>query len=108
MASWKAVLGWVSLAVLAFATSTVGEGRQAKAEGPSCSALAAELSNVPASPGLFTLRAKKPLYRFQERPYMRVAAGVKLALRAPEGVTEADLHRAAVCAASTGDASSPL
>jgi hypothetical protein len=34
--------------------------------------------------------------------------GVKLALWAPSGVTEADLHRAAVCAAHSGDTSSPL
>lgn len=54
--------------------------------------------------GLQVLGAKE-LYRMQERPFMRVPLGAKLLVRAPAGVTEADLHRAAT---SSPHANSPL
>jgi hypothetical protein len=48
----------------------------------------------------FQVLAAKELYRVQERPFAHVPTGAKLMLRAPAGVTEADLHRAATCGAS--------
>lgn len=49
--------------------------------------------------------AAKELYRIQERPFAHIPTGAKLLVRAPAGVTEADLHRAASCSGST---TSPL
>jgi hypothetical protein len=45
------------------------------------------------------------LYRVQARPWAQIPTGAKLLVRAPAGVTEADLHRALRCGAS---ANSPL
>lgn len=47
------------------------------------------------------------LYRFQQRPYVRLPEGVRLMVPAPRGVTAADLHRAATCLAAQ-DARSPM
>lgn len=75
------------------------------ASASDCGGLSAELRQDPfASEGFRVLRAKN-LYRFQERPYVQVPTGAKVLLRAPEGVTEADLHRAMSC--NTSD-KSPL
>jgi hypothetical protein len=49
--------------------------------------------------------AAKQLFRIQDRPFAHIPTGAKLLVRTPAGVTEADLHRAALENAS---ASSPL
>jgi hypothetical protein len=67
------------------------------ARAADCSDLSSQLSRDPfRSEGFRVLRAKN-LYRFQERPYVQVPTGAKVLLRAPEGVTGADLHRALRC-----------
>jgi hypothetical protein len=53
----------------------------------------------------FEVVAAKELYRIQDRPFAHIPTGAKLLVRAPAGVTEADLHRAASCSSS---ATSPL
>lgn len=45
------------------------------------------------------------LYRVQARPWMQVPTGARLFVKAPAGVTEADMHRAALC---TTNPESPL
>ena len=53
----------------------------------------------------FVVVAAKQLYRIQDRPFAHIPTGAKLLVRAPAGVTEADLHRAAV---QNAGAASPL
>jgi hypothetical protein len=78
----------------------------ARADDPSCGTLSPALRVDPANSSAFTRLGIQNLYRFQARPYMRLPLGVAVAVRAPEGTSEADVHRAAMCAASSE--SSPL
>jgi hypothetical protein len=64
-----------------------------------------QLSHDPLASEGFTVLDAKQLYRVQDRPYMHIPTGAKLLVRAPAGVTEADLHRAALC---NPGATSPL
>jgi hypothetical protein len=51
----------------------------------------------------------EPLYRFQDRPYLRIPVGVALWVKAPRGVTAADLHNLLQdCARQQVAATSPL
>jgi hypothetical protein len=70
-----------------------------------CRDLSPQLRGDPLqSEGLVVVAAKE-LYRIQDRPFAHIPTGARLLVRAPAGVTEADLHRAAACSTS---ASSPL
>lgn len=77
----------------------------APASALECSDVPSSLRRDPLRAEGFTVEGTEKLYRFQQRPWMRVPTGVSLTLRTPAGVTEADLHRALRCSA---DASSPL
>jgi hypothetical protein len=83
-------------------------GSAVQAEDPSCASLSATLSRDPTSSDAFQVVRSEKLYRFQERPYARMPLGVKVLLRAPEGVSEADVHRAALCGARSASSESPL
>ncbi len=56
-----------------------------------CSTLATGSADAHASSSL-QIQKVEPLYRFQERPYLRIPEGVALSVRAPRGMTAADLH----------------
>lgn len=56
-----------------------------------CAALSANAHETPAAQTLRVLKAE-PLYRFQDRPYLRVPQGVAIVVQAPRGMTAADLH----------------
>jgi len=70
------------------------------AKASDCSNSSAAATHDPFSSEGFQVLAAKELYRVQDRPFMHVPTGAKLKLRAPAGVTEADLHRAATCSPS--------
>jgi hypothetical protein len=74
------------------------------AEARECGDLHASLSTDPLAGGAAVVSANKT-FRVQERPWAHIPTGARITVRAPAGVTEADVHRAAVCAASE---SSPL
>lgn len=100
--------------LLAFATVALGVRVAAPGEAAAadlaCSELSPELRKDPVTSGVFKVVETYNLYRFQERPYMRLPSGVRVKLLAPQGVTSADLHRAAACSRRwiTDDARSPL
>ena len=98
----------VSLSLFALGATSMGFATEARAQDPGCGTLSAELSEDPTQSAAFSVVGATNVYRFMQRPYARLAAGVKLALRAPQGVTAADLHRSAVCSATRGDGQSPL
>jgi hypothetical protein len=105
----RKVLGLLSLLSLGTVAAATAQPSTVHAEDQACATLAPELAKDPATSDVFTVLDSKNLYRFQERPYVRLPVGVKLKLRAPQGVSEADLHRAAVCTMQRGaDAGSPL
>ena len=65
-------------------------------------------SNVPAPYRLNVVKTQN-LYRTQQRPYGHVPEGAVIWVRAPEGVTAADLHRVLTeCARQEGTNASPL
>jgi hypothetical protein len=57
--------------------------------------LSAALRGDSANADGFRVIAERDLYRTQARPWMQIPTGAKLLVRAPAGVTEADVHRAA-------------
>ncbi|HEY6877204.1 MAG TPA: hypothetical protein VI299_04255 [Polyangiales bacterium] len=69
--------------------------------------LLAALSGDAAHAEGYRVVAARNLYRTQARPWAQIPTGAKLLVRAPEGVTLADLHRAASSGASE-DQRSPL
>lgn len=56
-----------------------------------CASLATGSADAHSLAALQIERAE-PLYTFQQRPYLRVPEGVALWVRAPRGMTAADLH----------------
>lgn len=105
----RAARGLVSLGFLGLLATCVAQASfasPARAYDPSCGTLSADLRVDPVSSSAFTRLGVQNLYRYQARPYMRLPLGVRLALRAPQGVSEADLHRVAMCVAQSE--SSPL
>src|SRR4051794_8381663 len=68
-----------------------------------CSMLSASLTHSSASTPGFTVVKTTNLYRFQPKPYARLPSGVSIAVRAPAGMTEADLHNAARCVSRKQD-----
>jgi hypothetical protein len=55
-----------------------------------CSAMAAGSGSHDA--GALQITKVEHLWHFQARPYLRIADGVALSVRAPQGMTAADLH----------------
>lgn len=58
-----------------------------------CAALSAQAREGQAVPSLQILKTEA-LHRFQDRPYLRIPVGVAVVVRAPRGMTAADLHNA--------------
>ena len=86
--------GWVSSA---HADSTIA-----------CSALSTSQGREGSAPVL-QISKTEPLYRFQERPYLRIPVGVALWVKAPRGMTAADLHNLLEdCARQQTASNSPL
>lgn len=56
-----------------------------------CASLASGSADA-HSPSALQIQKIEPLFRFQARPYLRIPEGVALSVRAPRGVTAADLH----------------
>ena len=77
----------------------------AKANVSHCGDLPAALTQDPLRAAGFQIVETDKLHRVQERPWAHIPTGAKILLRAPSGVTAADLHRAAMCRA---DSESPL
>ena len=73
----------------------------ASAHAIDCSELPAALSSDPLRADGFRVLDTNKLYRVQERPWSHIPTGAKVTLRAPAGVTSADLQRSAICAASS-------
>lgn len=73
-----------------------------------CSALSPSQGGETVAPVLQIARTE-PLYRFQDRPYLRIPVGVALWVKAPRGMTAADLHNLLQdCAQQQVAATSPL
>lgn len=85
--------------LLAFAPAS------ANASASTCDNLPASLSRDSLALQGFQVIETQNLYRFQERPWVKVPTGARITVRAPAGVTEADLHRALTC---TAGSESPL
>jgi hypothetical protein len=85
---WLLALG-ASLSIVGLTTSTPDTAAASEERCPS------ELRADPFSGDGFTVVASKDLYRVQDRPYAHIPTGAKVLVRAPAGVTEADLHHAA-------------
>jgi hypothetical protein len=63
----------------------------------------------PHAPSAYTRLGSRELYRFQARPGARLPTGAAVNLRAPAGMTEAELHGALLCGAVwNSDDRSPL
>ena len=56
-----------------------------------CAALASGSADA-HTPATLQIEKVQQLYQFQQRPYLRVPEGVALWVRAPRGMTAADLH----------------
>jgi len=90
--------GGALLAALSCSTVTSPTPAQASA----CSDLPATLTSDPLTAGGFEVVGVDNLSRTQARPWQQIPTGARLFVRAPAGITEADLHRAATCSASEG------
>lgn len=101
----KRLLRATGAATLAAAMAGLFAAMPAPASALECSDVPASLRSDPLRAEGYKLEGTEKLYRFQQRPWMRVPTGATLTLRTPAGVTEADLHRALRCSA---DANSPL
>lgn len=104
-----------TLPALALAVSLSALGLSAaspaQADGTlACSSLGSVSSAQGAgAQGQLDILKAENLYRFQARPWARIPEGVALHVRAPAGMTAADLHNAvSECARAAKDASSPL
>jgi hypothetical protein len=93
------------LLATALSVCTLASATPDTARADDCRDLAAHLRGDPLQSKGFSVIAAKELYRIQDRPFAHIPTGAKLLVRAPAGVTEADLHRAARCSAGP---SSPL
>ncbi len=99
IATYKNILGamTVGLALAASAgTVSAHEGLRGSSEA------------VRADDGAFTTVAKRNLYRFKERPYLRLPIGAAIKVTAPAGMTEADIHNAVRSGAVFPAAVSPM
>ncbi|HEX6239285.1 MAG TPA: hypothetical protein VFZ61_00270 [Polyangiales bacterium] len=73
-----------------------------------CSALSTSQGGE-AAPQALQIARSEPLYRFQDRPYLRIPVGVALWVKAPRGMTAADLHNLLHdCASKQASTTSPL
>lgn len=97
-----------SAALVACLTALLGVGvSSARADTTiACASLSASQGSE-ASTSLQVARTE-PLYRFQQRPYVRIPVGVALWVKAPRGVTAADLHNLLQDCTHQASATSPL
>jgi hypothetical protein len=77
----------------------------AAAQALECRELPPAIAFDPLQKPGFSVLAATNTYRTQDRPWSQIPTGARLLLRTPAGFTIADIHRAALCAASP---SSPL
>lgn len=77
------------------------EPTPALADAPRCGDLPAALAHDPLRAAGFEVVVTDKLYRVQERPWAHIPTGAKILVRAPSGITAADLHRAATCNAGS-------
>lgn len=96
---WPIVLG--AFLTAAFAAPLAPQ----TAKASECGDLPASLTSDPLQAGDYQVVGTNKTYRVQQRPWAHIPTGARVLVRAPAGVTEADLHRAAVCSATEG---SPL
>lgn len=101
-AKWLSVLGAVTLG-LALAAPT----QMVSAHDNQCGRLS-EVAAQASTSDAFTTVAKRNLYRFQERPWVRMPTGAAVKVSAPVGMTEADVFNAAECGLLFKDGASPL
>jgi hypothetical protein len=87
------------------ATLSLSAVTAAPASASTCGELPTVLAHDPLTAEGFEVLGVDKLTRVQARPWSQIPTGARVLLRAPAGVTEADLHRAATCGASE---SSPL
>ena len=100
--AWKALTG---VAAIGLGVAAGGLGSTVEAQAAVCMSLSPELAVDPTSSNKFQVVSTTDLHRFEQKANFRRAHGVRITVRAPEGMSAADLHAAATCSA---DASSPL
>ena len=68
-----------------------------------------QVCSSPHGPAAYIKLGSRDLYRFQARPWARLATGAVIRLKPPAGITEAELHSALMCGRVwKKDVSSPL
>jgi hypothetical protein len=90
---------------MGLALAASAHGSTAEAQAAVCMSLSPELAADPTSSRSYQVVDTTELHRFEQKQGFRRAHGVRITVRAPQGMTAADLHAAATCSA---DASSPL
>lgn len=89
IATYKNLFGAMTVGLaLAASTSMVSAH-----EGPRVQSSEAARADTISS-AAFTTVAKRNLYRFSRRPYLRLPTGAAIKVTAPAGMTEADVHNA--------------
>lgn len=83
--------------VLAAALGGLVAMSPAQASALECSDLPSGLRAAPLSSESLEVVDTQKLFRVQQRPWVRVPTGARLTVRAPAGVTAADIHRAMRC-----------
>lgn len=98
-----------TFSILALAAGLSGLGvhaGQAKADGTVPGSALVSAASASAEQGQIAVLSSENLYRFQQRPYVRIPEGVTLRVKVPAGVTAADLHNK-LTACSKADRSAP-
>lgn len=95
---------------LAVSLSALGLGSVTPALADTSLAFAsAGVASAQSDLGQVVVLKSENLYRFQQRPWMRIPEGVALHVKAPAGMSAADLHNALVdCSKSDKQQTSPL
>jgi hypothetical protein len=94
--AWKALTGGalVGLVVAAGAYAPTAQGQAAV-----CYALSPELAADPTSHSSYRVVETAEVHRVEGKQQVRRPHGVRITVRAPQGMTAADLHAAATCSA---------
>lgn len=94
---------WLSTSAAVLAAALAGPALPSSASASPAN-LPLMLQDARTSDSVQVISSDK-LYRMQQRPWARVPTGARVLVRAPAGMTAADLHRAASC---TGSETSPF
>lgn len=104
--TWKVgTFGTLLLAACSVLPSSFASSTAQADSRLACAAAAAQGSAENVS---IQVTRSRPLYRFQRRPYLRIPTGVSLHVRAPQGMTAADLYNLLVDCKRAHDEASPL